>query len=318
MKLGELFDRAIAAGRARDPRGEELVLRDLGRRKKDYDALKDDEKEFFDAEALSNPYADSRILHGTGNEEVTSILLGIDMEVGEVLLARAMNQAGTRVDAVVAHHPEGVAYAKLWDVMAMQADILGKYGVQMGAAEGLMEKRIADVERKLLPVNHTRAVDAARLMGMPMLNLHTPADNMVASYLQDRFDAEQPYTLGDIMDMLMGIPEYRDARKQGAGPKIFLGSPSRRAGKVFVDMTGGTEGHKEIFAGMAAAGINTVVGMHYSEDHRAEAEKHHMNMLIAGHISSDNLGLNLLLDAIDPEGALTVHACSGFRRFERG
>ena len=34
--------------------------------------------------------------------------------------------------------------------------------------------------------------------------------------------------------------------------------------------------------------------MHISEEHRKEAEKSHLNVVVAGHISSDNLGLNLL------------------------
>jgi hypothetical protein len=59
--------------------------------------------------------------------------------------------------------------------------------------------------------------------------------------------------------------------------------------------------------------------MHLSEDHRKEAEKHHINVVIAGHISSDNLGMNLLLDEIEkaePAG-LSVLCCSGFKRFKR-
>jgi hypothetical protein len=57
--------------------------------------------------------------------------------------------------------------------------------------------------------------------------------------------------------------------------------------------------------------------MHLSEDHRKEAEKHHLHVVIAGHISSDTLGLNLLLDAIESRGPLEVVACSGFKRIKR-
>ena len=54
-----------------------------------------------------------------------------------------------------------------------------------------------------------------------------------------------------------------------------------------------------------------------SEDHRKEAERHHLHVVIAGHISSDSLGLNLLLDAIEKSTALQVLECSGFRRVKR-
>ena len=319
MKLRELFDRAIEVGMSGDPRGAEAVAQALKDRKQEYEKLKDDEREYFDTESLKNPYADSRILYGTGDEEVASVLVGIDMEVGEVMLAHALNQAGRKVDAIIAHHPEGTAYAKLYEVMGMQSDILGRFGVPINAAESTMEKRIADVERSLLPSNHARAVDAAKLMGIPMINLHTPADNMVVSYLQSMLDEKKPLRLSNVMDMLLEIPEYKDAKKLGAGPKIVLGSASRTTGKCFVDMTGGTEGAKDVFASMAASGINTIVGMHFSNDHRKEAEKHHFNLVIAGHISSDNLGMNLLFDGVMKATGkkFEIMECSGYRRFSR-
>jgi len=103
----------------------------------------------------------------------------------------------------------------------------------------------------------------------------------------------------------------------GAGPKVLQGDKNRRAGKIFVDMTGGTEGSKDIFRSLTTGGVNTIVGMHISEEHRKEAEKNHLNVVIAGHISSDNLGLNLLLDETIGGSDVEVLACSGFNRFSR-
>jgi hypothetical protein len=40
-------------------------------------------------------------------------------------------------------------------------------------------------------------------------------------------------------------------------------------------------------------------------------------VVIAGHISSDTLGLNLLLDEIEKEEKLKIINCSGFRRIRR-
>ncbi len=317
MKLGELYRKAIETGIENDPRGKDAVLKALEERKKDFDELKGDEKEFFDREALENPYSDSRILNGAGHEEVGSALVGIDIEVGEILLANALREKGEGIDLLIAHHPEGRAYARLYEVMYMQADILHRFGVSISTAEALMEKRVSDVQRKLLPANHSRAVDAARLLGIPMMNLHTPADNMVASHLQRLFDEKQPGALSDILDILREIPEYRHAAVQGAGPTVILGGKKRKAGKVYVDMTGGTEGSKDIFASVSQSGINTIVGMHFSDDHRKEAEKHHLNMVIAGHISSDNLGINLLLDEITKDSPVKFMECSGFHRVSR-
>jgi hypothetical protein len=42
-----------------------------------------------------------------------------------------------------------------------------------------------------------------------------------------------------------------------------------------------------------------------------------MNVIVAGHISSDNLGLNLLIDEISKGDSLEILECSGFKRFSR-
>jgi putative NIF3 family GTP cyclohydrolase 1 type 2 len=317
MRLRDLYKKAIEIGAANDPRGRDIVLKDLERRKKEFDELKPDEKEYFDQESLQNPYSDSRILYGADDEEIRSILVGIDIDVGEVLLSESLRSKGRRVDLLLSHHPSGRAFADLYTVMRMQSDILNTFGVPIHVAEGLMDARIKEVERKLMPANHTRVVDAARLLGIPFLCLHTPSDNMVANYLQRLFDKKKPYLLSDVLDILKDIPEYKSAGIRSVGPKIVLGLKNRKAGKIFVDMTGGTEGAKEIFESLTNSGVNTILAMHISEDHRKEAEKNHMNVIVAGHISSDNLGLNLLIDEISKDDSLEIIECSGFKRFSR-
>jgi putative NIF3 family GTP cyclohydrolase 1 type 2 len=58
--------------------------------------------------------------------------------------------------------------------------------------------------------------------------------------------------------------------------------------------------------------------MHLSDDHRKEAEEHFINVVVAGHMASDTLGMNLLLDEV-LEGAdeVQILTCSGFQRHAR-
>lgn len=317
MKFIDIYKKAIETGIGNDPRGIDAVSKELEARAKEFEGLKDKDKAFFDKESLTNPYSDSRILNGTGDEEIKTVLVGIDIEVSEVMLTDALKIRGRQIDAIISHHPSGKAYANLHSVMYMQSDILGKFGVPINIAEDLMDGRAKEVQRRIMPVNHTRPVDAARLLGIPFMCLHTPADNMVATYLQELCDGNKPYSLSDLLDLIREIPEYKDGAMNGAGPNILLGSPSRKAGKVFVDMTGGTEGSKEIFQSLSLSGVNTILGMHLGEEHRKEAEKHHLNVVIAGHISSDNLGINLLLDQICKVSPLETVDCSGFKRVKR-
>jgi hypothetical protein len=53
-----------------------------------------------------------------------------------------------------------------------------------------------------------------------------------------------------------------------------------------------------------------------SEEHRKEAEKNHLNVIIAGHMSSDSLGMNLFLDEIEKQGIELVPS-SGLIRVKR-
>ncbi len=316
MTIKEIYKKAVETGMGLDPRGLDEVMKDLEREKKAFDKLGDGDKKSFDMERLTNPYADTRILYGDPDRTVKTVLVGIDMETPEVLLADRLRERGKKIDLIIAHHPEGRAMANLYAVMDMQSGILLKYGVPINVAEDIMGERIKEVERRLMPVNHTRAVDAARLLDIPFMCVHTPTDNAVTDYLQRLMDDKLPCLVSDVMDILKDIPEYADAVAETGLPKVVSGSEKRRAGKVFVDMTGGTGGSEKAFEKLSIAGVGTIVGMHISEDHRKEAEKHHVNVVIAGHISSDTLGVNLLFDkALPPD--VEVVAASGFKRTKR-
>lgn len=316
MRLDEFYTIAVQAGRDADPRGAARIEKELAAAKKEYDELKEKDREFFDTERLTNPYADTRILNGAPETDVRAVIVGIDMEVGEIVLADRLREK-RRLDLVLTHHPEGRALAKLGDVMGMQADILNAFGVPIATAEGILGPRIGEVSRRLLPVNHTRAVDAARLLGLPFMCVHTPGDNNVVAHLQKLFDAKKPDTVGDVIEILREIPEYRHSAQLGVPPKAVAGTEKNRAGRVLVDMTGGTEGSKEVFEKLSRTDVGTVVCMHLSEEHIKEAEKNHVNAVIAGHIASDNLGINLVLDAIEKHGELEVIETSGFKRIKR-
>ncbi len=318
MKLDALYRKAVAVGTARDPRGPEEIRRLLDEENAKFKKLAADEAEAYDRDRLFNPFSDTRVLVGDPGAEVRRAIVGIDMEAAEVVLTHLLNRdLDRKIDLIIAHHPEGRALARLHDVMKLQTDLLAAFGVNISVAEQLMDKRMGEIERRLLPVNHNRAVDAARLLGLPMMCVHTPADNCVSAYLQERLDREKPRTLKDLLELLRKIPEYRRADRLAAGPKIVSGSEGSRCGKVLVDMTGGTEGPKTIYEHQAVSGISTVVGMHLSEDALECAKKANLNVVIAGHVSSDTLGLNLLFDEVEAEGPLEFVGASGFERIKR-
>jgi putative NIF3 family GTP cyclohydrolase 1 type 2 len=317
MKLSELYRLAIKKGIEKDPRGASGIKDGLKAARKEYSKAKGPDRAAFDKESFVNPYADTRILYGDPDTEVKTMMVGIDMEAPEIIVADRLIERGVGIDLVMAHHPEGAAWARLSDVMKIQVAMLEKFGIPKDIGTALLKERMSEVDRAVAPANHLRAVDIARLLGIPFMCVHTPADNHVADYLQKLFDRKKPAKLSGVLSILKSIPEYADGLKKNAGPRILIGSPDKKAGRVFVDMTGGTEGSKKVFSRLSQAGVGTIIAMHLSEEHFRSAKDEHINVIIAGHIASDTLGLNLLLDGIERRERLNVIPASGFVRIKR-
>ena len=316
MKLIDVYRLAVETGIKNDPRPKEDIDRQLEDAKKAYEKMDDDKKQYYDQERLWNPYADSRLSYGDPDTEVTRVMWGIDVDTGEVLLADRLREKGEKIDALVAHHPLGLARIPFPEVMSLQNDLYYDAGVPINITEALMKHRMDEVQRAVLPANYNQATDAARLLGIPLLNIHTPADNCVETFLTPEFEDRPVKFVGDIIDRLMTIPEFQQATKFNCPPKIVVGGKTSRCGKVIFKMNGGTSGPKEIYQHLAAAGIGTVVGMHFPESHLEEARKHHINMVISGHMSSDSLGINLIADEWEKKGVEVV-PCSGLIRVSR-
>lgn len=317
MKAQDLFEIAQKAGMDADYRSQKQIDAKLNREKKNYEKLADREKEIFDNDRLTNPYQDSGVHYvSSKNPEIKRILTGIDIDVGEVLLAHELNKQGKEIDLIVGHHPIGTAFADLDNVMDMQEVFFNQLGVPIHVAQNLTAERRDVVRRGVHPINHQQSVDAARLLDISVMNIHTQTDNLVWRYLQEMYDEKKLETVGDVLDLLKDIPEYQDAFKMSAGPRIVAGRPENQAGKIMVDMTGGTNAHEDIYEELSRAGVSTIVGMHAKETTVQKMKKHKLNVVIAGHMASDSLGMNLMLDKFEAEG-IEIITCSGLIRHSR-
>lgn len=317
MTIKEIYNLAVKLGISADPRQQSRIEKLLKREKENFSSLNKEDKPFYDKARLDNPYSDTRILNGDVNQKVKRIFAGIDISVSELLLTDWLAKKGKKIDLVISHHPLGKGLAHLNEVLELQADLLADQGVPINVAESLMEKRIDEVGRQLSPGNHNRVVDASKIMNIPLMCTHTVCDNLVFDYLDNKIKKVQPEILKELMDLLLKIPEYRKAVEYGLGPKIFVGKANRRCGKIaLTELTGGTSSSKDIYEKLSQAGVGTIVSMHMDEEHKEEAEKHHINVVIAGHMSSDSLGMNLFLDRLNKKG-IEIIPCSGLIRVNR-
>ena len=311
MNVQQIYELGIKLGIENDLRGTAQVRKILERRRKKYNELTGKAKTRYDIEVLTNPFSDSRVFVDP-KREIKKVLAGIDIGPAEILVAKELG-----VDLVIAHHPIGKALADLHDVMHLQAEVLAMYGVPINIAESLTKERISEVARGISPINHYRGVDTAELFNIGLMCTHTITDNMVATFLDKHLKRAKPEYVGDVVDALEEIKEYQIAIEQKSGPKIFVGDRDNYIGKlVLTEITGGTEGAVGIYEKMSQAGIGTIVGMHMAEDRKREAEKNHVNVVIAGHMSSDSLGMNLFLDELEKRG-IEIIPCSGLIRVSR-
>jgi putative NIF3 family GTP cyclohydrolase 1 type 2 len=316
MKLTDLFRFAIETGIEADPRTRKEIEAEIAREKARYEDMDCKVQERFDKDRLWNPYADSRVLYGSPDTEVKSVLWGIDITPAEILIADRLRDKKKRVDAVIGHHPRGLARPIFTEVMHVQEYMMEEFGVPITVAEDIMAPRIKEVQRAMNPLNYNQSVDACRLLDVPFMCIHSPTDNLAQRFVQGIMDRQAPTRVSDVLDLLAEIPEYDIAMSNNDYPEVYVGDRSRRAGKILVKMTGGTAGPKEMYEQLARAGVGTVVCMHVPDNHIEEAKKAHVNIVVAGHMASDSIGLNLMADRFEEKG-IKITPFSGFYRVKR-
>jgi hypothetical protein len=245
----------------------------------------------------SMPYDTDIIVAG---ENVKKVLIGIDMETPELLLARELG-----FDCVVSHHPKAdncvVDFAKVMDV---QINRMVKSGVPINKAQKALKKQQLSIDLGRHASNYDRISSAARLMNMPYLNIHIPADFITEEIVQSKLDTafiNKPKTkLKNIIEELNSWDYYKG---KIAKPIIRVGSGEDYAGKIEVLMAGGTNGGVDVYKSYFDAGVGTIIAMHVPENvKKAVAEQNIGNIIIAPHMPSDSIGLLEIVKAWRKEG----------------
>jgi len=232
--------------------------------------------------------------------DVRRVLFGIDVDGTELLWAQ---QAG--FDAVIAHHPVGeharMDFAK---VVHRQVDMMVAEGIDRDVAERAVASRLDRIHRNDHMGNYNRIVDTARLIGMPLCNVHLACDIIGRQEIVDLLGAraDGDTRVGDVIEWLVEYPEMEAALTR---PEAWIGDPSARLGRWVVAMAGGTNGGYPVFREYYRAGVDTVLAMHIPEDDllklRAEAPTN-ANLLVTGHMATDSIGINRVIDGMESQG----------------
>ena len=268
-------------------------------------------------EPLKDIYSDCAIITGNGDLNVRTLYVAVDVGVSELLLIDRLVERGQKIDAVLAHHPTSFAAYRMTEVVELQKINWIKNGVDPEVAERLRQQIVLEESVDLGSRNHLATGNAAKLLDLPLMCLHTAVDNIVQSYFENILNTKKIQTVSDAFKVISVIEECKISSEYGDGPFILDDmSGGQPLGKYMVDMTGGVDPPSEIFEYLREAGLNTLVGMHYGIENIRSISKNSVNAIICGHMACDSLGLNILCDKLEKSGVAIIPG-SGFYRFRR-
>ncbi|MCL2862271.1 MAG: Nif3-like dinuclear metal center hexameric protein [Firmicutes bacterium] len=236
-------------------------------------------------------------------KNIKKVLFGVDMDTPELLLARELGY-----DCVVSHHPR-VTNKEMTSILEeVNIEKLYKLGVPKNRSQKLVQARATELSYNLHVSNTRRSESAAKLLNMPFMSVHNPADLIGEKHVQDfldkKFEGNENVKLGDIVDALEEIAEYKNSERK---PVIRVGSKESYAGKILVHMAGLTGPGAKVLQEYFKAGVGTLVMMHIPEsDAKTLKEQNIGNVIIAGHLSSDSIGINKIIREWEKHGVQTT------------
>jgi putative NIF3 family GTP cyclohydrolase 1 type 2 len=233
-------------------------------------------------------------IYVSGNK-IRKVLFSIDAGASELLLAKQLG-----CDAVIAHHPVGgTAAINFHQVFKRHIQQMVSAGVPMEEAEKAVAKKLEQLEVEAHTRNYAHAVDVARLLKMPYMNIHTPLDEVGRKIMSEQINSriKKDSKVQEVVSALKTLAEFKNAVTE---IKIRLGKPENPAGKVVVSHGAGTNGGYEIAKTYFKHGVGTIIYIHISAGDLEKLEAEGVgNLIVAGHIASDSVGINPFIKELE-------------------
>ncbi len=172
-------------------------------------------------------------------------------------------------------------------------------GIPQEEAEKAIERKLRELEVEMHMRNYGHAVDFARLLKMPYMNIHTPLDEVGRKTMSAQIETrvKKDSVIQDVVSTLEELTEFKNAQTK---IKIGLGKPDNPAGKVVVSHGAGTNGGYEVAKTYFKYGIDTVVYIHVSPRDLEKLKADNIgNLIVTGHIASDSVGINPLIHELE-------------------
>jgi hypothetical protein len=248
--------------------------------------------------------ADSCVLvPGTG---MRKIMFGIDIGAAELMLAKQLG-----CDGVIAHHPAGGSATRHFaEVLTRQIELMIDHGVPQDAARAAAQPLISRSIMGGHAANADHVPSVARLLEMPLMNMHLPLDEIGRRIMIDIVDdhitaLDHAPTVQDAIDSLMTLSEFRDADTRIMVP---VGAVDNPLGHLAIVHGAGTNGGARVAQTYFEYGVGTVLYIHCAGDEVAKLRESEGagNLIVTGHIASDLLGINRYVAQIESRGVEVV------------
>jgi putative NIF3 family GTP cyclohydrolase 1 type 2 len=242
--------------------------------------------------------ADSAV-HVKG-KNISKVLIGIDIGTAELMLAKQLE-----CDAVIAHHPIGVAAVNFYKVFDRHLDYMVEHGVPKKIARQAIEKLKERIETRNHADIYSNVAGAAKALAMPLVNIHQPCDEYMRQVILRAIKAGRTEYVSDIVKSLSKIPEFRHAATK---VRVRFGNQNNKAGHWALVVAAGTNGGFHIAKAYLQHGVSTVIYLHidYGELTKMREEKLEGNLVVMGHLAGDSIGLNGLAERLEDLGIETV------------
>ena len=228
-------------------------------------------------------------------KDIKNVLFCLEAGVPELLLTKRLNY-----DALIAHHPIGnSAIIEFHEVFKRHLQQLVIAGVPEKEAEKAVQKKLTALEVHNHMRSYRQTVDAAKLLKIPCMNIHTPLDEVGRRIMANRIRAvtKSNATLDDVVQALRDLPEFRRAVTK---IKIRVGVTSSPAGKTVVSHGAGTNGGYEIAKTYFKHGVSTVIYIHVDPVDLSRLRQDNLgNLIVTGHIASDSVGINPFIEKLE-------------------
>lgn len=247
--------------------------------------------------------ADSCVVHDAGRP-ITKALASINATTGDLLLAKQLG-----CDGYLLHHPlAGAARRDFHRVLERMIDMLIAHGVPAEAARAATRSLRRRARYNDHAADWDHLASAARQLDLTLVNVHLAADELGRiEMVRALDDLDDDATVEQAVAALKTIPEL--AAPDNEVLHVPEG-PTGRAGRIAVMHAGGTNGGADaaeaLFDCTAAHSrgpVRTVVYIHLSGESAQRLEARAAEgkpgaVIITGHLASDAIGMNLLIQSL--------------------